>query len=99
MPSFILDIAFFIRIPLVSGLAPDVTQQIHSFLASGVISPQSTFAFGDTPIAFLKSAGSVCIRAERKRFELLKRLPPCWFSKPVLSTTQPPLQMLWTVRF
>ncbi len=30
--------------------------------------------------------------AERGRFELPKNFRPCWFSKPVLSTTQPPLR-------
>ena len=32
--------------------------------------------------------------AERQRFELWKVLPPCWFSRPVLSTTQPSLRFL-----
>ena len=29
--------------------------------------------------------------AESQRFELWKVLPPCWFSRPVLSTAQPTL--------
>gem|GEM_PF-6020051 len=32
------------------------------------------------------------IFAERERFELSRPFPVCRFSKPVLSTTQPPLQ-------
>ena len=30
--------------------------------------------------------------AERVGFEPTKELPLCWFSRPVLSTAQPPLQ-------
>ena len=32
--------------------------------------------------------------AERQRFELWKVLPPCRFSRPVLSTTQPSLRFV-----
>tara|TARA_B100001741_G_scaffold299822_1_gene286549 strand:- start:304 stop:453 length:150 start_codon:yes stop_codon:yes gene_type:complete len=31
--------------------------------------------------------------AERVGFEPTKELPLCWFSRPVLSTAQPPLQI------
>ena len=32
--------------------------------------------------------------AERVGFEPTNELPRCWFSRPVLSTAQPPLQSL-----
>ena len=32
--------------------------------------------------------------AERVGFEPTNELPRCWFSRPVLSTAQPPLQNL-----
>ena len=32
--------------------------------------------------------------AERVGFEPTNELPHCWFSRPVLSTAQPPLQIL-----
>ena len=32
--------------------------------------------------------------AERVGFEPTNELPHCWFSRPVLSTAQPPLQLL-----
>ena len=32
--------------------------------------------------------------AERVGFEPTNELPHCWFSRPVLSTAQPPLQNL-----
>tara|TARA_B100000941_G_C28487220_1_gene545700 strand:+ start:674 stop:847 length:174 start_codon:yes stop_codon:yes gene_type:complete len=31
--------------------------------------------------------------AEGERFELSKELPPCRFSRPVLSTAQPPFRL------
>ncbi len=48
------------RMPRVSAFTPEVTQQIHSFFASGVMSSQTAFALDTFAIAFLKSAGSVC---------------------------------------
>ena len=45
---------------LVSSFLADVTQQIHSFRASGVISVQRRFAAASHSIAFRKSAGSLC---------------------------------------
>jgi hypothetical protein len=47
------------RIPLVSSFLPDIIQQIHSFLARGVISFHTTWARREARSAFLKSAGSV----------------------------------------
>lgn len=46
MPEDNLEIAFLIRITLVSALLPEVTQQIHSLRASGVMSSQTSLAFG-----------------------------------------------------
>lgn len=48
------------RIFLVSAFLPEITQQIHSFRASGVISSHTACAFGTEASAFFKSAGSVC---------------------------------------
>lgn len=45
----------------VSAFLASSTQQIHSFLARGVISSQSAYTFGVERIAFRKSAGSVWI--------------------------------------
>lgn len=58
MPLFIFESAFLMRIFLVSAFAPDVTQQIHSLRASGVISSHSdTTDFSDL-MAFCRSAGN-----------------------------------------
>jgi hypothetical protein len=59
MPPFIFERAFPIRIFLVSALAPEVTQQIHSFRARGVISSHSFLTAGEEAIASLKSEGSL----------------------------------------
>lgn len=59
IPPDIFEIAFSIRIVRVSANFPDVTQQIHSLRASGVISCQSASTFDDTEIACLKSAGNL----------------------------------------
>jgi hypothetical protein len=45
---------------LVSSFLADVTQQIHSFRARGVISVQTLFAAALDLMAFRKSAGSLC---------------------------------------
>ena len=57
MPLFIFDIALVILIPLVSALAPEVTQQIHSLRASGVMSAHSARTLGFEVILLRKSAG------------------------------------------
>ena len=59
IPPFSFDSAFWIRMILVSAFLPDVTQQIHSLRASGVISSQVFFAVGLVVRAFRKSAGMV----------------------------------------
>jgi hypothetical protein len=48
---------------LVSSIFADVTQQIHSLRASGVISAQTSFTIGSDAIAFPKSAGNLCTAA------------------------------------
>ncbi len=49
------------RIILVSAFLPDVTQQIHSLRASGVISSHTARAAGADIRALRKSSGIVCI--------------------------------------
>src|ERR1041385_6470408 len=46
---------------LVSDLLTEITQQIHSFRASGVRSSHAAFAFEEELINFFKSAGNLCI--------------------------------------
>ena len=60
MPPFIFESAFSIRMTLVSAFALEVTQQIHSLRASGVMSSQSAKTFGAEIIALRKSGGIVC---------------------------------------
>ncbi len=50
------------RMSRVSAFLPDVTQQIHSLRASGVVASQVARAFGVKLIALRKSVGSLCIR-------------------------------------
>lgn len=60
IPLFIFDIAFLIRIFLVSIFLPEVIQHIHSLRARGVISSHAdSIALLDTRTSF-KSAGTVC---------------------------------------
>lgn len=61
MPDFSLEMALPMRMPRVSASLPDVTQQIHSFRASGVTSAHVAAAFDSALIAFLKSGGRVCM--------------------------------------
>jgi len=61
-PPLSFESAFSIRMLLVSAFLPDMTQQIHSLRASGVISSHATLAAEDETRAFRKSAGILCIR-------------------------------------
>lgn len=60
IPPESLESAFSIRIFRVSSLLPDVTQQIHSLRASGVISPHTARAGGEAVRALRRSAGILC---------------------------------------
>jgi hypothetical protein len=60
MPPRSLSMPTSMRRLLVSSFLGDMTQQIHSFRASGVISIQSLFALALDSMAFRKSAGSLC---------------------------------------
>lgn len=60
IPPLSFEIAFSIRIFLVSAFFPEITQQIHSLRASGVMSPHTARAFGLEIIDFLKSGGNLC---------------------------------------
>jgi hypothetical protein len=60
MPSRSLSMPTSMRRFRVSSFLGEVTQQIHSFRASGVISSQTRFAAASDAIAFRKSAGSLC---------------------------------------
>lgn len=62
IPFLILSRPTVIRRFLVSSFFADVTQQIHSFRASGVISAQSFFTRVSDSITFLKSVGSTCTK-------------------------------------
>ena len=60
MPPRSLSMPTSMRRFLVSSFLADVTQQIHSFRASGVISTQRLFAVALDSMASRKSAGSLC---------------------------------------
>ena len=60
MPPLSLESVFVIRMPRVSSFLPEVTQQIHSLRASGVISSHTASAFGEEVSSFRKSAGRLC---------------------------------------
>ena len=60
IPPFSLESDFSIRIFLVSAFLPEMTQQIHSLRASGVISFQIALA-EEALMAFRKSSGTLCI--------------------------------------
>lgn len=62
MPERILEIPLVILICLVSTFLPEVTQQIHSLRASGVILSHKAATFLSALIACLKSEGRVCIK-------------------------------------
>ena len=60
IPPLSFESAFLMRIPLVSAFLPEITQQIHSLRASGVMSSHTARALGVAVIAFRRSAGIVC---------------------------------------
>ena len=59
MPPRILSMPTSMRRFLVASCLAEVTQQIHSFLASGVISAQRFLAVALDSTAFRKSAGNL----------------------------------------
>ena len=52
----------------------EVTQQIHSFRASGVIEAQRLFAAASDSMAFPKSDGSLCMRSLDNHADLLDQI-------------------------
>src|SRR5690606_20002714 len=60
IPPFIFEIPFSIRIPRVSAFLPEVTQQIHSLCASGVMSCHKASTLCTEAIASRRSLGSLC---------------------------------------
>jgi hypothetical protein len=60
IPPASFEIPFLMRIFLVSAFLPEITQQIHSLRASGVISSHAARAAGAETRALRKSAGIVC---------------------------------------
>lgn len=66
MPPRILDSAFAIRIPRVSAFLPDVTQQIHSLRAKGVMPSHSARVRGSDWMARRRSAGRLCTGPARE---------------------------------
>ena len=60
MPLRILSRPAVIRRFRVTSFIADVTQQIHSLRARGVISAHTFFTIGSDSIAFRKSAGNLC---------------------------------------
>lgn len=68
--SFEMDLAM--RIFLVSAFFPEVTQQIHSLRASGVMSSHATRAVGAEAMALRKSVGSLCTLSVEVPFFIIK---------------------------
>jgi hypothetical protein len=60
MPPDNFEIVLAIRIGRVSAFLPEVTQQIHSLRASGVISSHKAKAFAEERTALRRSAGRGC---------------------------------------
>ena len=60
MPPRSFDMPTSIRCCRVSAFLGEMTQQIHSFRASGVISSHTAKAFGSEVRAFCKSGGILC---------------------------------------
>jgi len=62
MPPLSFERAFLMRIFLVSDFLPEVTQQIHSFRARGVMSSHIAWARREEATALRKSAGILCMQ-------------------------------------
>lgn len=71
MPDDILDKPTSMRLMRVSVFLPEITQQIHSLRASGVISSHSARTSGLEIMAALKSDGSVCTVPSGMLFAML----------------------------
>ena len=76
MPPRSLSMPTSMRRLLVSSFLADVTQQIHSFRASGVISTQRLLAAALDSMALRRSAGSVWIVPPVIFFVVIRRTVP-----------------------
>src|SRR3989338_4516746 len=85
IPLLSFDSALLILMPLVSLFLPEVTQQIHSLRASGVISCHTESAFESEIRAFRKSAGNVCTTPVAASFVVIR-----FFINSFLSISQNP---------
>lgn len=74
---------------LVSGFLTEITQQIHSLRASGVISFHFARVAGSEMRTFRKSAGTLCTAPREIAFLVMKfilhRRQPVWGSSRMLS--------------
>src|SRR3989344_3488004 len=77
IPPLSFESPFLIRIFLVSAFLPEVTQQIHSLRASGVISSHTARAFGAEKIAFRQSSGILCTCPRATRRRVVPPARPC----------------------
>src|SRR3990167_2609885 len=75
IPPLSFESAFSIRIPLVSAFLPEMTQQIHSLRARGVISSHTARAAGAETSAFRRSSGTLCTRLAGA-FGVARATPP-----------------------
>ena len=62
---------------LVSPFLADVTQQIHSFRASGVMAAQRVFAEASDSMALRKSGGSLWIAPPAIAFVVMRSIMSC----------------------
>jgi hypothetical protein len=67
---------------LVSGFLTEITQQIHSLRASGVISSHFALATGSEMRTFRKSAGKPCTAPEEIAFLVMDFILPCCAISP-----------------
>jgi hypothetical protein len=74
MPPFSFESAFSIRILLVSAFLPEVTQQIHSLRARGVMFSHTAPAAGTPVSAFRKSSGILCTTPPASSFRVMREL-------------------------
>ena len=66
----------------VSGFLTEITQQIHSLRASGVISSHFALATGSEMKTFRKSAGKLCTAPGEIAFLVMDFILPCYAISP-----------------
>src|SRR3989344_7036850 len=89
IPPLSFESVFLIRIRRVCTFLPEMTQQIHSLRASGVMSSHNARTFPEEVSAFRKSSGILCTTPPAIPCLLMLLILPNWLPTQVVNFGPP----------